>query len=74
MELKVVVFDLVNTFGHFTETVKEAEASSFLVDRSYEIYPQTFKQALGFTGFIDYPSHGFRDHEAFSGRCSRGWM
>jgi hypothetical protein len=48
-KLKAVVFDLVNTLGHFTETVNEVEASLFLVDRGYEIYSQTFKHALGFT-------------------------
>jgi len=59
-----VVFDLFNTLGRFPEVISDNEASSFLVGRGYEVYPQAFRHAFGFTVFIDYPRHGFEDFES----------
>jgi putative hydrolase of the HAD superfamily len=63
-KLKAVVFDLFNTLGRFPEVISDNEASSFLVGRGYEVYPQAFRHAFGFTVFIDYPRHGFEDFES----------
>lgn len=63
-KLKAVVFDLFNTLGHFPHIVGDDAVSSFLVSRGYEVYPQTFKWAFGFTVFIDYPRYGFEDYES----------
>lgn len=59
-----MVFDLFNTLGRFPDVISDNEASSFLVGRGYEVYPQAFRHAFGFTVFIDYPRYGFEGFEA----------
>ncbi|MFX0200392.1 MAG: HAD family hydrolase [Candidatus Hodarchaeota archaeon] len=61
--IKAVIFDLVKTLGEF-ELISEYEASIFLRNKGYEIYPQTWRSAFGFVLFIDYPKYGYDSHES----------
>ena len=61
--IKAVIFDLFKTLGEF-ELISEYEASIFLRNKGYVIYPQTWRSAFGFVLFIDYPKYGYDSHES----------
>jgi FMN phosphatase YigB (HAD superfamily) len=63
-KIRAVVFDLFRTLGCFPHTISDEMVSSFLVNRGYEVYSQTFRWAFGFAVFIDYPRYGFADYES----------
>ncbi len=62
--VEAVLFDLHGTLA-FLEEVPEEEASSFLRDRGYEVYPQPFNASWRLVGFVDYPRYGYRSWETF---------
>lgn len=67
--VKAVVFDVFKTLGEFSRVVNDEEVSAFLRGRGYQVYPQAWGHAFGFTVFVDYPRHGYSSHEALIGRA-----
>jgi HAD superfamily hydrolase (TIGR01509 family) len=64
MTIRAVVFDLFKTLGEFEWTITDEDATSLLIDRGYEVYPQAWRHAFSFVVFVDYPRQGFGSHEA----------
>lgn len=58
MRAASVMFDLHGTLAYIANRVRPEDASSLLVMRGYEIYPQTWKAALDFVSMVDYPRDG----------------
>lgn len=63
--IRAVLFDLHGTLAYGKIRVTEEEASNYLVNRGYEVYPQSFGIAWGFVAFIDYPKYGYRTYHSY---------
>lgn len=65
MRIRAVLFDLYGTLAHVVNAITDERASRFLVERGYEVYPQSFKAAWQYISFIEYPKHGYKDWKAY---------
>lgn len=65
MNLKAVLFDLHNTLVYLNNPLTSQEVSEFLLERGYDVYPQSWDAASHYVGMIDYPKSGYRDRQAF---------
>jgi FMN phosphatase YigB (HAD superfamily) len=70
MRIKAVLFDLHGTLAYVPSPFSDDNASDFLVSRGYEVYPQGWKAAWHYVGFIDYPKYGYRTWKSFLERVS----
>lgn len=65
MALKAVFFDLHGTLAYVKKPITSVQASDFLLERGYEVYPQSLDAAQHFVSMIDYPKHGYGSWQAY---------
>lgn len=65
MVLKAILFDLHVTLAYVENPISSEEISEFLLERGYEVYPQSLDAASYFVGMIDYPKHGYDSWKAY---------
>ncbi len=65
MAVKAVFFDLHGTLAYVKKPITSVQASEFLLERGYEIYPQSLDVAQHFVSMIDYPKHGYGSWQAY---------
>jgi HAD superfamily hydrolase (TIGR01549 family) len=65
MILKAVFFDLNGTLAYVENPVGTEAISKFLLEKGYEVYPQSLGVASHFVGMIDYPKHGYNSWQAY---------
>lgn len=63
--LKAVFFDLHGTLAFLNNPMCSEEASKFLLEHGYEVYPQSLDAASHFVSMIDYPKHGYKSWKAY---------
>jgi HAD superfamily hydrolase (TIGR01549 family) len=65
MSLKAVFFDLHGTLAFLNNPVSSEEASQFLQEHNYYIYPQSLDAASHFVSTIDYPKYGYQSWQMY---------
>lgn len=60
--INLVIFDLHGTLAKLNVVTDEYNASRYLIERGYEVYPQELRAAWQYVCFIDLPRHGFKDY------------
>jgi FMN phosphatase YigB (HAD superfamily) len=60
--IKLVIFDLHGTLARPNVVTDEYDASRYLIERGYDVYPQELRAAWQYVCFIDLPRHGFKDY------------
>ena len=65
MKLKAIFFDLHDTLVYFEKPLNSEEASDFLLNHGYEVYPQSWDAASHYVAMVDYPKHGYGDRQSF---------
>lgn len=66
--IKLVIFDLHGTLAKHNVVTDEYDASRYLIDRGYDVYPQELRAAWQYICFIDLPRHGFKDYPSMLGK------
>ena len=59
------MFDFHGTIAHLIDRLTSEEASDFLQQHGYEVYPQSWEAACHYVLMIDYPRHGYTSRPAF---------
>jgi FMN phosphatase YigB (HAD superfamily) len=65
MFLKALFFDLHGTLAFVKGPVSAEKISQFLLERGYEIYPQSLNAASHYVSMIDYPKHGYASWQTY---------
>jgi len=65
MVLKAIMFDFHGTIAYLHNPLTSEEASDFLQQHGYEVYPQSWEAACHYVFMIDNPRHGYADRSAF---------
>ncbi len=60
--IKLVIFDLHGTLAKPNVVTDEYDASRYLIERGYDVYPQELRAAWQYVCFIDQPRNGFKDY------------
>ena len=66
--INLVIFDLHGTMAKLNVVTDEYNASRYLIERGYEVYPQELRAAWQYVCFIDLPRHGFKDYPSMLGK------
>ena len=60
--IKLVIFDLHGTLAKPNVVTDEYDASRYLIERGYDVYPQELRAAWQYICFIDQPRYEFKDY------------
>lgn len=71
MNLKAAFFDLHGTLAFLNNPVNSEEASQFLQEHCYEVYPQSLDAASHFVSMIDYPKYGYKSWQEYLKRVMK---
>lgn len=63
--LKAVLFDWHGTLGYLKNPTNSVKVSEFLLERGYEVYPQSLDAARHYVSMVDYPKHGYGSWQAY---------
>jgi HAD superfamily hydrolase (TIGR01549 family) len=65
MVIEAVLFDWHGTLGYLKNPTNSTQVSEFLLERGYEVYPQSWDAARHYVSMVDDPKHGYSSWQEY---------